>query len=645
MKKLNIGLIGYGFMGRTHSNAFLQAPQLLRPAVPAGAEGGLRAQCRDAQERSPRTGATSRSRPTGGSWSSARTSTSIDIASPNDTHAEIAIAAAKAGKMVLCEKPLGAERGRSAGDGRRRSRRPACRTWSGTTTAACPAVTLAKQLIDEGRLGRIFHYRAKFLQDWTISHRPAAGRRRAVAARRRRRRQRRHRRPARALHRHRALAERPDHRRHRDDRDVHQGAQAQPDRQGRAGRHRRRQRVPLPVRERLAGDCSSRPATPAATRRSTRSRSTASTRRSRWDLHDLHRLQYFDHRDEGRVRGWRSIHVTDGDHPYMKHWWVPGLQIGYEHTFVHQVADFLDGRGDGKSLRADVPRRPGDRLRHRRRAEVGEDRQWEKVAPRPLNRKESRCPRRRSCALVRLRSRSFAGSVSPPAAAPRAGSRQPPRAQPPRQPPPGRAAAAPAAAVRAAPLRSIADHTGFEQIFDGVSMKGWDGDPAFWRAEGGALVGQTTDANPLKENTFLIWRGGEPADFELKVEYRMNATNSGIQFRSVQLPPGTTRAIRTTIAGKWVLKGYQADIDFANQFTGRSTRSAAAASSRCAARRSTSDPTAEPKVDRQSRTHGRRAEGAHQGGRLEPGPPHRARQHDHQDPERPRHRACSSTTM
>jgi myo-inositol 2-dehydrogenase/D-chiro-inositol 1-dehydrogenase len=62
-----------------------------------------------------------------------------------------------------------------------------------------------------------------------------------------------------------------------------------------------------------------------------------------WDLHDLHRLQYFDHRDEGIVRGWRSLHITDGDHPYMKHWWVPGLQIGYEHTFVHQVADFLVG--------------------------------------------------------------------------------------------------------------------------------------------------------------------------------------------------------------------------------------------------------------------------------------------------------------
>jgi predicted dehydrogenase len=63
----------------------------------------------------------------------------------------------------------------------------------------------------------------------------------------------------------------------------------------------------------------------------------------KWDLHDLHRLQWFDHRDEGPLRGWRSIHVTDGDHPYMDRWWVPGLQIGYEHSFLHQVADFLAG--------------------------------------------------------------------------------------------------------------------------------------------------------------------------------------------------------------------------------------------------------------------------------------------------------------
>ena len=60
-----------------------------------------------------------------------------------------------------------------------------------------------------------------------------------------------------------------------------------------------------------------------------------------WDLHDLHRLKYFDHSDESIVRGWRDIHVTDGDQPYMDKWWVPGLNIGFEHSFTHGVADFL----------------------------------------------------------------------------------------------------------------------------------------------------------------------------------------------------------------------------------------------------------------------------------------------------------------
>ena len=68
-----------------------------------------------------------------------------------------------------------------------------------------------------------------------------------------------------------------------------------------------------------------------------------------WDLPDLHRLVYFDHGDEGRLRGWRSIHVTehDGTQPYMDRWWGPGLQIGYEHSCVHQVADFLTGLASG----------------------------------------------------------------------------------------------------------------------------------------------------------------------------------------------------------------------------------------------------------------------------------------------------------
>ena len=105
----------------------------------------------------------------------------------------------------------------------------------------------------------------------------------------------------------------------------------------------------------------------------------------------------------------------------------------------------------------------------------------------------------------------------------------------------------------------VADREGFEPIFDGASLKGWDGDPAFWRVENGVIVGETTKENPLKVNTFLIWRGGSPADFELKLDYKMNSTNSGIQYRSVELPD----------VGKWVLKGYQADIDFQNTFTGQ----------------------------------------------------------------------------
>ena len=89
-------------------------------------------------------------------------------------------------------------------------------------------------------------------------------------------------------------------------------------------------------------------------------------------------------------------------------------------------------------------------------------------------------------------------------------------------------------------------------IFDGKTLTGWDGDPTFWRVENGEIVGETTPEKVVKLNNFLIWRGGTVKDFELKVEFRMSGTNSGIQYRSVELPD----------IGKWVLKGYQADMDF-----------------------------------------------------------------------------------
>ena len=126
-------------------------------------------------------------------------------------------------------------------------------------------------------------------------------------------------------------------------------------------------------------------------------------------------------------------------------------------------------------------------------------------------------------------------------------------------------AARPVAIQSGAQPLNLDDRSGFESIFDGT-MKNWDGDRTYWRAESGTLVGETTETNKLAENTFVIWRGGEPADFELKLEFRMNSTNSGIQFRSTHVPPGGEG--RDAVKGKWVLKGYQADIDHDNQFTG-----------------------------------------------------------------------------
>ena len=101
------------------------------------------------------------------------------------------------------------------------------------------------------------------------------------------------------------------------------------------------------------------------------------------------------------------------------------------------------------------------------------------------------------------------------------------------------------------------DNTGFEMMFDGKTLNGWDGDPKYWRVENGAIVGEITPETIVKQNTFLIWRAGVTKDFELKVEYRITpAGNSGINYRSDEIQ-------------KWVMKGYQADIDGAQKYTGQ----------------------------------------------------------------------------
>ena len=98
---------------------------------------------------------------------------------------------------------------------------------------------------------------------------------------------------------------------------------------------------------------------------------------------------------------------------------------------------------------------------------------------------------------------------------------------------------------------------GFQQIFDGKSLAGWSGDQGVWRVEDGVLVGETTAEKPLKKNTFLVWQGGQPSDFELRFQFRISGegSNSGIQFRCVQEESGQ-------------LAGYQADIDLAGKWLG-----------------------------------------------------------------------------
>ena len=343
-RALNVGLVGCGFMGRAHSNAYRQ----VGPFFESGFRPVLKAVC-------ARNGDTARS--FADTWGYEATETDwrrlverpdidlIDIASPNDTHAEIAVAAAQAGKMVACEKPLG----RTAAEARAmveavESAKVANMVWYNYRRV--PAVTLAKRLIDEGRLGRVFHYRAQFLQDWTISAdlpQGGAGLWRLDAAVA-------------------GSGVTGDLLAHCIDTALWLNGgidtvSAMTETFIKERMHTQSGQVqPVAIDDASAfmarfqnGSLGLFEATRYA--RGHKALYTLEINGEhasiRWDLHDLHRLSYFDHGDEGQLRGWRSIHVTDGDHPYMGKWWVPGLQIGYEHSFTHQIADFLAGLDGG----------------------------------------------------------------------------------------------------------------------------------------------------------------------------------------------------------------------------------------------------------------------------------------------------------
>ena len=113
------------------------------------------------------------------------------------------------------------------------------------------------------------------------------------------------------------------------------------------------------------------------------------------------------------------------------------------------------------------------------------------------------------------------------------------------------------------PAPSTEDEPGFQALFDGKSLAGWEGNPTYWRAEAGVLVGEITASTVIKSNTFIIWRGGRPKDFDLKLDYRISAQgNSGINYRSSQVPDTVTPS------NAFAMKGYQFDIDGRKQYSG-----------------------------------------------------------------------------
>ncbi|HEX8677471.1 MAG TPA: Gfo/Idh/MocA family oxidoreductase [Segetibacter sp.] len=347
---LRIGLVGGGFMGRTHTNGYKRVGDFF-PEL--GYLPELKAVCSRREDKV---------RAFADQWGYQSIETdwkklverddidAVDICTPNNMHAEIAIAAAEAGKMILCEKPLA----RTSAEAQQMVdavEKAGVNTTVWYNYRRLPAVTLAKQIIDSGKLGRIFHYRANFLQDWTINASLPQG--------------------GEALWRLDVdaagsgvtgdlLAHCIDTAMWLNGAIVDVSAVTETFIKERL--HQSTGKVEkVGIDDACLFHCHFENGALGLFESTRYARGhkalytfeiNGENASIRWDLHDLNRLEYFDHADDSIVRGWRSIHVTDGDQPYMDKWWVPGLSIGYEHSFIHQVADFL------KSLETKEPCAP-----------------------------------------------------------------------------------------------------------------------------------------------------------------------------------------------------------------------------------------------------------------------------------------------
>lgn len=340
-KKINVALIGYGFMGRAHSNAYLKVNRFFD----IGLEPVLKVVSARNEENLRKFAARWGWQDYETDWRKVIERNDIDlvdICTPNYTHYPIAMAAAREGKMIACEKPLAinAQEAREMTAAVEKTGKPNM-VWFNYRRV--PAIALAKKIIDEERLGRVFHYRAKYLQDWTISSDVALG--------------------GRTLWRLDKKAAGSgvtgDLLSHSIDLSIWLNGKIstvcamtetfvkEREMQDEPGR-----KAAVEIDDAcalLARFDNGSMGTFECTRfsRGRKNQHTFEINGERasvaFDLENAHELAFFDSGDESHIRGWHKIQVWDSDHPYMAQWWVPGCVIGYEHTFINALADFFSG--------------------------------------------------------------------------------------------------------------------------------------------------------------------------------------------------------------------------------------------------------------------------------------------------------------
>ncbi len=357
IKNLRVGLIGCGFMGRAHSNAYLR----LKNFFPVQHRPLLQAVCDVNFAKAEQFREVWGYQRAEADWRRLMEATDIDlidICVPNFLHREIAVAAAQAGKMILCEKPL-AMNASEAEEMVRAVEAAGVANMISFNYRRVPAIALAKQIIDEGRIGRPFHYRATYLQDWTISPDVPQG--------------------GDALWRLEVnvagsgvtgdlLAHSIDTAMWLDGpirRVVAKTETFVKERQ-----HAVTGRIePVGIDDAcmfLAEFANGSMGTFESTRYA-RGRKNFNTFELNgadgsiyFNLEEPEYLQFFEYRQlqsskkvESHLTGWRKIHVTNSEHPYMGRYWVPGTCIGYEHTFLNQLADFVAGIESGTPAQPD----------------------------------------------------------------------------------------------------------------------------------------------------------------------------------------------------------------------------------------------------------------------------------------------------